>query len=53
MRMNAQIDVTDILPTIRVQTLVMHRLGDVVANIEEGRFMAADIPGRPVCRVER
>jgi class 3 adenylate cyclase len=45
LRMNAQIDVTDILRTIRVPTLVIHRTGDVVATLEEGRFMAANIPG--------
>lgn len=45
MRMNSQIDVADILPTVRVPTLVLHRAGDMVANIEEGRFMAERIPG--------
>jgi len=44
-RMNAQIDVTDILPTIRVPTLVLHRVGDLVVNIEDGRFVAGNIPG--------
>ncbi len=44
-RMNAQIDVTDILPTIRVPTLVLHRVGDLVVSIEDGRFLAKNIPG--------
>jgi class 3 adenylate cyclase/pimeloyl-ACP methyl ester carboxylesterase len=45
MHMNSQIDVTDILPSVRVPTLVLHRVGDKVANVEEGRFMAKNIPG--------
>ena len=45
MRMNSQIDVADILPSIRVPTLVLHRTGDLVVNISDGRFMAQHIPG--------
>lgn len=45
LRMNAQINVTDILPTIRVPTLVLHRLGDMVTAVEQGRFLAERIPG--------
>jgi pimeloyl-ACP methyl ester carboxylesterase len=44
-RMNTQIDVRAVLPTIQVPTLVMHRVGDRDANIEEGRWIAARIPG--------
>lgn len=44
-RMNAAIDVRDVLPTIRIPTLVLHRLGDRPINIEQGRYLAEHIPG--------
>lgn len=44
-RMNAAIDVRDILPTVRIPTLVLHRLGDRPINIEQGRYLAEHIPG--------
>ncbi len=43
--MNAQIDIRDVLSTIRVPTLVMNRLGDPVAHIEAARDLAARIAG--------
>jgi pimeloyl-ACP methyl ester carboxylesterase/class 3 adenylate cyclase len=43
-QMNAQIDVRDVLPTIRVPTLVMHRTEDDLP-IEVARWTAAQIPG--------
>jgi pimeloyl-ACP methyl ester carboxylesterase len=43
-RMIAEIDVTDILPTIRVPTLVLHRTGDLVADVAGGRYIAERIP---------
>jgi pimeloyl-ACP methyl ester carboxylesterase len=45
LRMNTQIDIRHVLPTIRVPTLIIHRTGDRDANIEEGRWIAAQIPG--------
>jgi serine/threonine protein kinase len=44
-RMNAEIDVRPILATIRVPTLVVHRVGDRCLGIEEGRYLASRIPG--------
>jgi pimeloyl-ACP methyl ester carboxylesterase len=44
-RMNSQADIRDILPTIRVPTLVIHRKDDVCLRVEEGRFVANRIPG--------
>jgi len=44
-RMNTNIDIRSVLPTISVPTMVMHRIGDRDANIEEGRWIAARIPG--------
>jgi pimeloyl-ACP methyl ester carboxylesterase len=45
MRMNSQIDISDIVPTIRVPTLVIHRTEDVTINVEGGRYLAEHIPG--------
>ena len=45
MRMNTEIDVRAVLPTIGVPTLIMHRTGDLDANVEEGRWIASQIPG--------
>jgi pimeloyl-ACP methyl ester carboxylesterase len=44
-RMNAAIDIRDVLPSIRVPTLVVHRTGDRCLRIEEGRYLASRIPG--------
>jgi class 3 adenylate cyclase len=44
-KMNTQIDVRSVLPTIRVPTLVLHRTGDLDANIAEGRYIAERIAG--------
>lgn len=43
-KMNAEIDVRNILSSIRVPTLVIHRTGDMCLNVEEGRFVASKIP---------
>ncbi|HEV3478090.1 MAG TPA: alpha/beta hydrolase [Gaiellaceae bacterium] len=45
LRMNTQIDVRDVLPTIRVPTLVLHRGGDRDVSVEESRWIASQIPG--------
>jgi class 3 adenylate cyclase/pimeloyl-ACP methyl ester carboxylesterase len=39
------IDVTELLPQVRVPTLVMHARGDLHVPFEHGRQMAAQIPG--------
>lgn len=44
-RMNADIDIRDVLPSIRVPTLVLHRRGDRCLKVEEGEFLASRIPG--------
>jgi class 3 adenylate cyclase len=44
-RMNRQIDIADILPTIRVPTLIIHRTGDRTVPVQCGRFLAERIPG--------
>jgi class 3 adenylate cyclase len=44
-RMNGQIDLRPVLSAIRVPTLVLHRSGDQDSAVEEGRYLAARIPG--------
>ncbi len=44
-RMNAEIDVRRVLPTIRCPTLVIHRSADRCLLLEEGRYVANLIPG--------
>jgi len=44
MRLNSQIDITDILPTVNVPTLIIHRKDDVTVNVEGGRLLAERIP---------
>lgn len=43
-KMNAEIDVRAVLPLIQVPTLVIHRSGDMCLKVEEGRFVASQIP---------
>jgi pimeloyl-ACP methyl ester carboxylesterase len=43
-RMNAEIDIRGVLPSIRVPTLVLHRTGDRCLKVDEGRYLAARIP---------
>ena len=45
LRMNSYLDVRDVLPTIRVPTLVLHRTGDHDVDVAEGRYLASKIPG--------
>jgi len=43
-KMNAEIDVRNVLPSIRVPSLVIHRKDDSCLKVEEGRFVASKIP---------
>jgi class 3 adenylate cyclase len=45
LKMNTQIDIRPILPTIRVPTLVMHRTGDLDIDVGGSRYIAQQIPG--------
>jgi pimeloyl-ACP methyl ester carboxylesterase len=40
-----ELDCREVLPAIRVPTLIVHRTGDRVAKIEAARYMAEQIPG--------
>ncbi len=44
-KMNAQIDIRPILKAIQVPTIVLHRTGDRCLKVEEGRYLAEQIPG--------
>ncbi len=43
-RLNTDIDVRDILPTIHAPTLILHRRGDQHVKVDEGRYLAERIP---------
>jgi len=43
--LNRQIDITSILPTVRVPTLVLNRQTDAQVAVVHGRSLAAQIPG--------
>ncbi len=43
-RMNKEIDIRHVLPSVRVPTLILHGLEDTVVPIEVARYLAAQIP---------
>ena len=45
LRMSYDIDVREVLPAIRVPTLVLHRVDDPLIPVDHGRYFAAHIPG--------
>jgi pimeloyl-ACP methyl ester carboxylesterase len=51
MRMNREIDISGILHSIKVPTLVIHRTGDTLVSVEGGRELAAGIPGARLIEV--
>ena len=44
MRMNREIDITDVLSSIHIPTLVLHRNGDTTIDFEAGVHLAEGIP---------
>ena len=44
-RMNTEIDIRDILPAVRVPTLILHRVGDLDIDVGGARYLAEHIPG--------
>jgi len=44
-RMNSDTDVRNVLPSIRVPTLVLQGIDDLNVNVAEGRYIASRIPG--------
>jgi pimeloyl-ACP methyl ester carboxylesterase len=45
LRMNCQIDIRHVLPSIRVPTLILHPRGDQTIDVRAGRQLAERIPG--------
>jgi len=45
LHMYGQIDISPILPSIHVPTLVLHRTQDMAIEVEQGRYLAGHIPG--------
>jgi len=45
MRVGMGIDVRDVVTSIHVPTLIVHRADDPVCHVENARFLAANIPG--------
>ena len=45
MRMAFAIDVRDVVPAVKIPTLVLHRTGDLVSHVENGRWLARTIAG--------
>ena len=52
MRMNSEINIAGILPSIPVPTLVLHRTEDPTVGIEGGRFLAKHIPGAKLVELD-
>ena len=44
MRMNSEINIDNILSSIRVPSLILHRMEDPTVSIQAGRFLAEHIP---------
>jgi class 3 adenylate cyclase len=47
-----EFDVRDVLPSIRVPTLVMHRAGDTFIKVDHSRYIASKIPGARYVELE-
>jgi pimeloyl-ACP methyl ester carboxylesterase/8-oxo-dGTP pyrophosphatase MutT (NUDIX family) len=45
MQMGFEIDVRHVVPSINVPTLIIHRVGDQVCHVENGRWLARHIAG--------
>lgn len=45
LRMNTYVDVRAVLPSIRVQTLILQAVGDRDVDVRDGQYLAAHIPG--------
>jgi pimeloyl-ACP methyl ester carboxylesterase len=43
-RMNREIDIRDVLPTVRVPTLVLHGSADRIVPVEVGKYVARRVP---------
>jgi class 3 adenylate cyclase/pimeloyl-ACP methyl ester carboxylesterase len=51
MKMNRDIDVRYVLPSVRVPTLIIHRVNERVLSVEHSRYLARHIPGAKLVEV--
>jgi pimeloyl-ACP methyl ester carboxylesterase len=51
-RMNNELDIRHVLPSIRVPALVLHRSGDRVISVTNGRYLAEHIPAAKYVELE-
>ncbi len=51
-RMNAEIDVRNVLPSIHAPALILHRREDSLLPVEGGRYIASRIPGAKFVELE-
>lgn len=51
MRMNSQIDLSSVLPSVHVPTLVLHRENDPMVDFEAAIFLAENIPGAELVKL--
>ena len=52
MRILSQTDIREILPVVRTPTLILHRVGDQIEQIESARYMAAKMPNARLVELE-
>jgi DNA-binding winged helix-turn-helix (wHTH) protein/pimeloyl-ACP methyl ester carboxylesterase len=52
LEMSSQIDIVDLLSKVSVPTLVMHCRGDIMQPFDQGRLLAAGIPGAKFVALE-
>jgi class 3 adenylate cyclase len=45
LQLHREVDIREVLPAIRVPTLVLHRADDAYREVGHGRYLAAHIPG--------
>ena len=43
-QMFLEIDIRDVVPTVQVPTLLLHRTGDMLVNVRHGRWLAEHMP---------
>lgn len=51
-KMNTESDITNVLNTINVQTLILHRTNDIDVNVEEGKYLANRISNSKFVELE-
>jgi pimeloyl-ACP methyl ester carboxylesterase len=52
MRMNSEINIDNILPSVRVPSLILHRTEDPAVSIQAGRFLAEHIPNAKLVELD-